>query len=63
VFSLVHRAPSREALQVEIKRLKALGIGILQSETMPASTGATKRTFLDTEPQGKYVLGLGPVNE
>jgi hypothetical protein len=58
VFSLVHRAPSREALQTEIERMKALGVGILQSETLQASTGATNRTYLDTEPQGKYVLGL-----
>jgi catechol 2,3-dioxygenase-like lactoylglutathione lyase family enzyme len=58
VFSLVHRAPSREAIQAEIERMKALGVGILQSETLPASTGAANRTYLDTEPQGKYVLGL-----
>lgn len=36
VFSLVHRAPSREALQAEIERMKALGVGTLQSESVPA---------------------------
>jgi catechol 2,3-dioxygenase-like lactoylglutathione lyase family enzyme len=57
VFSLVHRAPTREALQAEIARMNALGIGILQSETVPGKRGAL-RTYLDTEPEGKYVLGL-----
>lgn len=58
MFSLVHRAPSREALQAEIERMKALGVGILQSESVPAAGGASMRTYLDTEPQGKYALGL-----
>lgn len=58
MFSLVHRAPSREALQAEIERMKSLGIGTLQSESVPASPGASIRTYLDTEPQGKYALGL-----
>ncbi len=58
VFSLVHRAPSREALQAEIDRMKALGVGTLQTETMPPSSGGAVRAYLDTEPQGKYVLGL-----
>ena len=54
VFSLVHRAPSREALQAEIERMRGLGVGTLQSERAGTST----RTYLDTEPQGKYALGL-----
>jgi catechol 2,3-dioxygenase-like lactoylglutathione lyase family enzyme len=58
MFSLVHRAPSREALQAEIERMKALGVGILQSESVPAAGGTSIRTYLDTEAQGKYALGL-----
>jgi methylmalonyl-CoA/ethylmalonyl-CoA epimerase len=58
MFSLVHRAPSREALEAEIERMKALGVGILQSERVPVAGGASMRTYLDTEPQGKYALGL-----
>ena len=58
VFSLVHRAPTRETLQAEIERMNALGVGTLQSETVPASRGTAIRTYLDTEPQGKYVVGL-----
>jgi hypothetical protein len=54
MFSLVHRTASREALQGEVERMKALGVGVLQSE----SIGTSIRTYLDTEPQGKYALGL-----
>ncbi len=58
VFSLVHRATSPEVLHAELQRMKGLGIGILQSETVAAGTGRMSRTYLDTEPEGKYVLGL-----
>jgi beta-galactosidase len=58
VFSLVHRAPTREVLRAEVERMKALGVGILQSETVPGDRGMASRTYLDTEPEGKYVLGL-----
>jgi catechol 2,3-dioxygenase-like lactoylglutathione lyase family enzyme len=58
VFSLVHRAPSREAIQAEIARMNALGVGVLQSETVAAARGTAHRAYLDTEPEGKYVLGL-----
>jgi hypothetical protein len=58
VFSLVHQVPTREALQAEIARMNALGVGILQSENVPATRGSATRTYFDTEPQGKYVLGL-----
>src|SRR5512132_4008629 len=58
LFSLVHRAPSREALQGEIDRMSALGVGVLQTESTGGSSRASSRTYLDTEPQGKYALGL-----
>lgn len=58
MFSLVHRAPSREALQAELERMKALGVGMLQSEAAPEAATPSLRTYLDTEPQGKYALGL-----
>ena len=58
VFSLVHQAPTREGIQAEIARMNALGIGVLQSETVRAGRGTALRTYLDTEPEGKYVLGL-----
>jgi hypothetical protein len=55
VFSLVHRAPTRAALDAEVDRMKALGVGILQSESKP---DGSMRVYFDTEPDGKYVLGL-----
>ena len=58
VFSLVHRAPTREALHAEVERMKALGVPVLQTETLPWGRPATVRTYFDTEPQGKYALGL-----
>ncbi len=58
MFSLVHRATSREALHAEIERMKTLGVGILQSESVPVAGDTSIRTYLDTEPQGKYALGL-----
>lgn len=58
MFSLVHRASSPAALQAEVERMNALGVGTLQSETTTAAGETTIRTYLDTEPQGKYSLGL-----
>lgn len=58
MFSLVHAVSTPEALRAEVDRLHALGVGTLQSETATASDGTAIRTYLDTEPQGKYTLGL-----
>jgi catechol 2,3-dioxygenase-like lactoylglutathione lyase family enzyme len=58
LFSLMHRAPSREAMRAEVERMSALGVGVLQTESTGESSRASVRTYLDTEPQGKYVLGL-----
>jgi methylmalonyl-CoA/ethylmalonyl-CoA epimerase len=58
MFSLVHRASSPAALEAEVQRMNALGVGTLQSETVAATGGTASRTFRDTEPQGKYTLGL-----
>ncbi len=34
LFSLVHRAPSREALQAEVERMSALGVRVLQTDRL-----------------------------
>jgi hypothetical protein len=52
VFSLVHRARSRDALQAEIERLSRLGVGVLQTESAGASSGPSIRTYFDTERSG-----------
>lgn len=58
VFSLVHRARSRDALEAEIRRLAGLGVAVMQTESARASSGTSIRTYFDTEPRGKYALGL-----
>jgi methylmalonyl-CoA/ethylmalonyl-CoA epimerase len=50
VFSLVHRVPTLEAYNQELERLHALGVAVLQS--------GENYAYLDTYPEGKYVLGL-----
>ncbi len=50
IFSLVHRAASEEAFRAEVERLRGLGVHVLQREEGLA--------YMDTEAEGKYVLGL-----
>jgi hypothetical protein len=50
IFSLVHRVATPEALAQEKERLRGLGVNVLQSDEHV--------TYFDTEPDGKYVLGL-----
>jgi catechol 2,3-dioxygenase-like lactoylglutathione lyase family enzyme len=58
VFSINYEAPSVEALDAEVARLSALGVGVLQRGQLPAGGGALTVVHMDTEPGGKYVLGL-----
>jgi hypothetical protein len=55
IFSLMHRVPTVEAYNQEIARLRGLGVAVLQS--------GKDYAYLDTEPEGKYVLGLTYVPE
>jgi catechol 2,3-dioxygenase-like lactoylglutathione lyase family enzyme len=54
VFAVVHTVPDQQALDSEIARLGQLGAGVLKTMQMEGA----RYTFLDTEAQGKYVLGL-----
>jgi len=56
IFSIVHEVPSEAALKVEIARMQAKGVGVLQQVKMPRQ-GATF-TYFDTEAEGKFSLGL-----
>lgn len=58
VFSLNYRAAGEDALEAEVSRLSALGVGVLQRAQVPSGAGALTIVHMDTEPQGKYVLGL-----
>lgn len=58
IFSVVHEVPSIEAMNKEVKRMAALGVGVLQQVTIEKNHTPITYTYFDTEPQGKYVLGL-----
>ncbi len=58
VFSLMHAVPDQQALNSEVSRMKDLGIPVLQSGGIETDDGTIRFAFLDTEQQGKYVLGL-----
>ena len=58
IFSLNYQPLGLDALEAEVSRLAALGVGVLQRAQVPSGTGALTVVHLDTEPQGKYVLGL-----
>ena len=57
IFSIVHEVPSRLELEKEIQRMKGKGVAVLQQ--VRSSRGhLPSYTYFDTEPQGKFVLGL-----
>jgi len=55
ILSLVHEVPNALALQSEIGRIKGKGCQVLQQVSMPRGPVFT---YFDTEPEGKFVLGL-----
>lgn len=58
VFSLVHRVPTRAALDEEVKRLDRLGVQVLLEGEVETDQGPLRFVYLDTAADGKYVLGL-----
>ncbi len=63
VFSLVHRVPTRQALEAEITRLAGLGVHVLEKGEVRSSLGTVSYAYMDTEQEGKYALGLIHVAE
>jgi catechol 2,3-dioxygenase-like lactoylglutathione lyase family enzyme len=57
-MSLVHRFSSKEELKNEIGRLDQLGIGILDKVTLESKVGKLSFVLMDTESEGKYILGF-----
>lgn len=57
-MSLVHRFSSKQELKDEIERLDQLGIAVLDKITLESQVGKLSFVLLDTEQQGKYVLGF-----
>jgi catechol 2,3-dioxygenase-like lactoylglutathione lyase family enzyme len=58
IFSIVHEVPDQTALDKEILRMKNKGVGILQQASVRRGQVSVMSTYFDTEPEGKFVLGL-----
>ncbi len=58
ILAIVHEVSGRAELDREVARLKAKGVDVLQQVTVPGPAGPIVYTFFDTEPEGKYVVGL-----
>jgi hypothetical protein len=58
ILSIVHEVPNRQALEKEILRMKEKGVGVLQQVTMQRDQAQVTYTYFDTEPEGKFALGL-----
>jgi len=58
IFSIVHEVATIEDMTKEIERMRGLGVRVLQQMTIKSDPGPITLTYFDTEPQGKYVLGL-----
>ncbi len=58
IFSIVHEVANQKDAQTEIKRMSKLGVGVLQQMSMDRQGKHITFTYFDTEPQGKFVLGL-----
>src|SRR5690349_3185188 len=58
ILSIVHEVASPQVLQHEIVRMKAQGVGVLQQVTVQRDRSPVTYTYFDTEPDGKFALGL-----
>ena len=58
IFSIVHEVSSKKEMEKEIQRMNSLGVGVLQQLTTRRQNAPITFTYFDTEPQGKFVLGL-----
>jgi catechol 2,3-dioxygenase-like lactoylglutathione lyase family enzyme len=58
VMSVNYAAPSLEALEAEVRRLSALGVGVLQRGEVATPGGRLSVVHMDTAEEGKYVVGL-----
>jgi catechol 2,3-dioxygenase-like lactoylglutathione lyase family enzyme len=58
IFAIVYEAPSPDAMNREVERMRAAGVQVLERIRIETDRGAAVWTFFDTEPKGKYVLGL-----
>ena len=57
IFSVVHEASSGEVAD-EVQRMRGLDVNVLQQVTIGSGKDSITYTYFDTEPKGKFVLGL-----
>ena len=58
IFSIVHEVATQEALEKEVRRMRNLGIAVLQQVSLDRQGKHVTFTYFDSEPEGKFVLGL-----
>jgi hypothetical protein len=58
ILSIVHEVANLQVLEQEILRMKAKGVGVLQRVTVQRDQVPVTYTYFDTEPDGKFALGL-----
>jgi catechol 2,3-dioxygenase-like lactoylglutathione lyase family enzyme len=58
IFAIVHAVPVKTDVDREVQRLNGLGVGVLQEVAFSDGADALRFTFFDTEPNGKFVLGI-----
>ena len=58
IFSFVFQVSSKEEMDKEVQRMRSLGVDVLQQLTVKENGAPVTFTYFNTEPQGKYVLGL-----
>jgi hypothetical protein len=58
VFAVVHEVSSKEEMASEVKRMSGLGVALLQQVTVDNQSTSVEFTYFDTEPRGKFVVGL-----
>jgi catechol 2,3-dioxygenase-like lactoylglutathione lyase family enzyme len=55
VMAIIHRAPTKTAMEQEMARMRKAGVAILESRNLGEEG---RYALFDTEEEGKYVLGL-----
>ncbi|HLY16513.1 MAG TPA: VOC family protein [Bryobacteraceae bacterium] len=58
IFSIVYEMASKDDMAREVARMGGAGVQVLQRLQVDTDRGPAAFTFFDTEPRGKYVLGL-----
>lgn len=58
IFSIVHEVESPRAMEEEIRRMRSKGVAVLQQATLRRDRVSVTYTYFDTEPEGKFALGL-----